>query len=455
VFPHLQFTIAVTPIIDVARVIDESRVGALHIRVLALCATVLVVDGFDVQAITYVAPAISRDWGAARGAFGPTFASGLVGVALGAVLLAPVADRVGRRPVILLSCVAFGLCTLATVLVGSLRCLLVLRLFTGLGLGAALPNAIALAAEYAPKRRRAFLVMVVSSGISLGSIAAGLVAARLVDPFGWRAVFVVAGVLPLLLAGGLWRALPESIQFLATRPDGQAEAGRLLKRLARGAVAAADLRFQANPGKRLRATVGELFRHGWGSTTLLLWVAFFSSLLNVYLAVNWLPTSLHASGFTMAEAAGMTSMYHAGGVLGTYVLALLMDRAGLYGTVIAAFLVAVGGLLLFASVPGLGAGGTTAILMATGFGVIGGQVGLVTLASTVYPVGIRSTGLGWALGIGRIGSVVGPTIGGLVLAAHFDPRRLYLLCIMPALAGALAVAGLWRRPMPVLETSNA
>src|SRR5207248_7174038 len=159
--------------------------------------------------------------------FGPTFASGLVGVALGAVLLAPLADRVGRRRVILLPCVAFGLCSLATVLVGSLRCLLVLRLFTGLGLGAALPNAIALAAEYAPKRRRAFLVMVVSSGISLGSIAAGLVAARLVDPFGWRAVFVVAGVLPLLLAGGLWRALPESIQFLATQPDGQAEAGRL------------------------------------------------------------------------------------------------------------------------------------------------------------------------------------------------------------------------------------
>jgi AAHS family 4-hydroxybenzoate transporter-like MFS transporter len=437
--------------IDIARVIDDRRVGAFQIRVFALCAAVLVVDGFDVQAITYVAPAISRDWGAPRGAFGPTFASGLVGVALGAVMLAPLADRVGRRRVILLSCVAFGLCTLVTVLAGSLRSLMVLRVLTGLGLGAALPNAIALASEYAPKRRRAFLVMVVASGISVGSIAAGLVAARLVDPFGWRAVFLVGSALPLLLAAGLWLALPESIRFLATRREGHREARRLLERLASGVLTGTDVRFQATHAEQRRATVSELFRHGCGPATLLLWVAFFSSLLNVYLAVNWLPTSLHASGFSIPEAARMTSMYHAGGVLGTYGLALIMDRTGLHGTVIAAFFVAVAGFFLFATV-GERPGGTTAILVATGVGVIGSQVGLVTLASAVYPVAIRSTGLGWALGIGRIGSIVGPTIGGLMLAAHVDPRRLYLLCIVPALIGALAVAGLWRRPIPAMDS---
>src|SRR5687768_383805 len=149
----------------------------------------------------------------------PALTGGLVGVMLGAMLLAPLADRVGRRKVIVYSCVAFGVLTLLTPLVESLRPLVVLRFFTGLGLGAALPNAIGLASEYAPHRRRALIVMFVGSGISLGAIAAGMAAAQLIAPFGWRAVFAVGGVLPLLLAVALWRALPESLRFAAVVPD--------------------------------------------------------------------------------------------------------------------------------------------------------------------------------------------------------------------------------------------
>ena len=163
-------------------------------------AAVLFVDGFDVQGITYVAPAISRDWELARGALGPTFSAGLFGVMLGALLLAPLADRIGRRRVIIWSCIAFGVCTLLTVWVGSLNSLLVLRFFTGLGLGGALPTAIGLASEYAPKKHRASIVMFVASGISLGSIGAGMAAAQLIATLGWRSLFVVGGALPLLLA---------------------------------------------------------------------------------------------------------------------------------------------------------------------------------------------------------------------------------------------------------------
>ena len=200
-----------TQTVNVSDVIDTQPLGALQLRVFLLCAAVLFVDGFDVQGITYVAPAISQEWGLARGALGPTFSAGLFGVMLGAVLLAPLADRIGRRRVIVLSCVAFGLGTLLTLWVGSLTELLVLRFFTGLGLGAALPNAIGLASEYAPKKHRASIVMFVSSGISLGAIAVGMVAARLISTAGWQAVFVVGGVLPLLLAAALYRYLPESI----------------------------------------------------------------------------------------------------------------------------------------------------------------------------------------------------------------------------------------------------
>jgi AAHS family 4-hydroxybenzoate transporter-like MFS transporter len=219
----------VTRAINVSDVIDTSAVGAFQLRVFLLCAAVLFVDGFDVQGITYVVPTLTREWGLVRGQLWPALTGGLVGVMLGAMFLAPLADRVGRRTVIVYSCVAFGALTLLTPAVGSLLPLAALRFFTGLGLGAALPNAIGLASEYAPHRRRALIVMFVGSGISLGAIAAGAAAARFVAPYGWESIFIVGGALPLLLAAALARWLPESIRFAALIPSRQAEAKRLLR----------------------------------------------------------------------------------------------------------------------------------------------------------------------------------------------------------------------------------
>jgi AAHS family 4-hydroxybenzoate transporter-like MFS transporter len=172
------------------------------------------------------------------------------------------------------------------------------------------------------------------------------------------------------------------------------------------------------------------------------------SLLNVYLAINWLPTSLNASGFSVEQAAVMTSMYHVGGVVGTYALGLSMDRLGPHAILMFAFGLAMAGFYSFATLDGFGQWPTTVLLMATGFGVIGGQVGITALASMVYPVAMRSTGLGWALGIGRVGSIVGPTIGGLMIATVQDPRSVYLVCIVPALVGLIAVALLRARAAP-------
>jgi AAHS family 4-hydroxybenzoate transporter-like MFS transporter len=435
----------VSPTIDVAKVIDDRKVGALQVRTFVLCLLVLFADGFDVQGITYVAPAIGQAWGLTRGAFTAAFAAGLFGVMLGAILLAPLADRVGRRRLIIGSCLAFGVCTLATVLVGSLDALVPLRFVTGLGLGAAIPNAIALASEYAPKRWRATLVMFVASGISLGAIAAGIAVARLVGAYGWQVVFVVGGVLPLVLAAALFLWLPESLRFLALVPRGQAEAKRLLRIIKGDLGADPDVRVLSSDAEGGKATVLDLFKEQRGRATVLLWIAFFMSLLNVYLAINWLPTSLNASGFSVAQAAAITTMYHVGGVLGTYTLGLLMDRIGVHVMLICGFLLAVLGFYTFATASGLAQAGTTAVLMATGFGVVGGQAGLNAIASMVYPVAMRSTGLGWALGVGRVGSIAGPTIGGLMLATGLDAKHVYLVCIVPALVGAAAVALLPRR----------
>ena len=445
-----------TKTVDVADVIDARRVGALQIRAFLLCAAVLFVDGFDVQGITYVAPAISQAWHLPRGALGTTFSAGLFGVMIGALALAPVADRIGRRRVLVWSCVGFGLLTLSTVLAGSLAPLAILRFLTGLGLGSAIPNAIGLASEYAPKKRRASLVMFVSSGISLGAIVAGAVAARAVaavagpaPAFTWQIMFVVGGALPLLLAAALHLWLPESIRFLALLPEerAQTEAKRLLveiePELARDGAA---LRIEATDHEGGHATVADLFKERRGTATVLIWIAFFMSLLNVYLAINWLPTSLNASGFTQSQAAVITSMYHVGGVLGTYACGLLMDRLGVRAILIAAFLLAVVGFYTFATAPAMPQWSTTLLLMATGCGVIGGQVGITTLASMIYPVAIRSTGLGWALGIGRVGSIVGPSVGGYLLATGLDAKHVYLACVGPALIGSACIALLRWQP---------
>ena len=439
-----------TRAVNVSDIIDSRAVGGLQLRAFVLCALVLFVDGFDVQAITYVAPTITREWGLNRGELWPALTGGLVGIMLGAIFLAPLADRLGRRRVIVYSCVAFGALTLLTLVADSLLSLAALRFLTGLGLGSALPNAIGLASEYAPHKRRALVVMFVGSGVSLGAIGAGIAATHLVEPFGWRAVFVVGGILPLLLALLLAGWLPESIRFAALIPSRRAEAKRLLRGI-KPELGDDDVEIVTRDSEAGKATVADLFADGRGVATLCLWVTFFMSLLNVYLAINWLPTSLEASGYTRTQASGMTTIYHVGGVVGTYAFGLLMDRLGAHRMVLCALLFAAVGFSTFATATALQQWTTAAILALAGVGVIGAQVGANALASMTYPVAIRATGLGWALGVGRVGSIVGPTIVGLMLASAADARAVYLWCLAPISIGIVAVALLQRQRAPARE----
>jgi len=435
--------------VNVSDIIDGRAIGTFQLRAFLLCAAVLFVDGFDVQGITYVAPTITREWALVPGQLWPALTAGLVGIMLGAIVLAPLADRVGRRRVIVYSCVAFGALTLLTLAADSLFSLAALRFLTGLGLGCALPNAIGLASEYAPHKRRALVVMFVGSGVSLGAIGAGIAATQLVGPFGWRAIFVVGGILPLLLAAALAGWLPESIRFAALIPGRQAEAKRLLRRIK--PELGDDVEIASRHPEAGKTTVLDLFADGRGVATVCLWVAFFMSLLNVYLAINWLPTSLEASGYTRTQASGMTTIYHVGGVVGTYAFGLLMDRLGAHRMVLFALLVAAIGFSTFATATDMQQWATTAILALAGVGVIGAQVGANALASMTYPVAMRATGLGWALGVGRVGSIVGPTIVGLMLASAADARSVYLWCLAPISVGMIAVALLQRRRAPARE----
>src|SRR5229473_3219079 len=220
--------VASASLVDVAEFIDAQPVGGFQIRLLLTCAAVLFLDGFDTQAIGYVAPALAKEWGLTKGALGPVFSAGLFGLMIGALVFGPLADRIGRKKIIVFSTLAFGIGTLVTAFVQDVDMLLAIRFLTGLGLGGAMPNAIAMTSEFNPRRRRATMVMIMFCGFSVGAALGGLLAAALIPQYGWRSVFIVGGVAPLLLVPFLALRLPESARFLALTGRANARVAQLL-----------------------------------------------------------------------------------------------------------------------------------------------------------------------------------------------------------------------------------
>jgi MFS transporter, AAHS family, 4-hydroxybenzoate transporter len=431
-----------TATIDVAEFIDSQPVGRFQIRLLATCAAVLFLDGFDTQAIGFVAPALAREWGVTKVALGPVFSAGLFGLMIGALLFGPLADRVGRKKIIIVSTVAFGLGALVTALVQDVSSLIVIRFLTGLGLGGAMPNAIALTSEFNPRRRRATMVMIMFCGFSVGAALGGLLAAALIPQFGWRSVFVVGGVAPLLLAPILAVKLPESVRFLALTRGFDGRVAQMLLLVNPGAVFAPATRFVVDEPKLSGIPVKHLFTSGRIVPTLLLWVVFFMSLLDLYFLSNWLPTVLNDLGASLSQAALIGSMLQIGGVVGTVALGSVIDRFSFRALALVYF------VAVFA-VGAIGQLGHSAVLVtvaifAAGFCIVGGQIAANALAAGFYPTSVRATGVGWALGIGRVGAIVGPLIGGALLDMKWSAGEVFLMAAAAALCAALAAFSLSR-----------
>ena len=422
--------------IDVAKFIDAQPVGAFQIKLLLICATVLFLDGFDTTAIGYVAPALAKELNLSRAALGPVFSAGLFGLMLGALLLGPLADRIGRRKIIILSTLAFGVGTLVTALANDTGTLFVIRFLTGLGLGGAMPNTIALTSEFSPHRRRATMVMVMFVGFSIGAALGGLLAAALIPQFGWRSVFVVGGAAPLVLAPVLGWRLPESVRFLALTGRANARVAELLALVNARAGFAAGQRFVVDEPALKGMPVRHLFRDGRTPATLLLWVVFFMSLLEIYFMSNWLPTVLNDLGASISIAAVIGSMFQLGGVVGTFVLGSIIDRFSFRALAlvyfIAVFAVGAIGQLGHAEIP------MTIAIFVAGFCIVGGQIAANALAAGFYPTSVRATGVGWALGIGRVGSIVGPLVGGVLLSLKWNAGEVFLVAALAALCAAIA-----------------
>ncbi|MBR1221652.1 MFS transporter [Bradyrhizobium sp. U87765 SZCCT0131] len=428
--------------IDVGAAIDDSTTSAFQIRVFVLCFLVALCDGFDTQALAYIAPVIASDWQLPARVFGPVFAAVLLGAMIGAFAFGHLADRIGRRRVLLLCVVLFGVLSVASAFAWSIEALAVIRFLCGLGLGGAVPNIMALVSEYAPARRRRTWVAITLAGIAVGAVLAGMVCLPLITLFGWRFIFVVGGVLPLGLALVLVRALPESIGFLVAEPDGQTTIASILRQIdPRGGFKDSDT-FALPAAPAHRGSFASLFRDGLAVGSVCLALAFFSSLLLVYLFTSWIPMLLHQAGLPLHDAVLGAIVFNLAGMAGGIVCTQLVDRGLAHPVVVLVVAYLLGAVaVLSIGVSGMAFGPIMAAISFSGFCVIGGQLALNAHIAGYYPVAVRGTGIGWSQVVGRMGSLLGPLVGGALVALEIPPAQLFQVsCVAPLLSCAALLA---------------
>ena len=447
-----------TNAIHVQDFINQRKLSRTQITTLLLCFLVVAVDGFDTACIGFIAPAIREQWGLDPAHLAPLFGAGLFGLMIGALAFGPVADRIGRKSTLMICVAFFGLASLVSAWSPTMQVLIVLRFLTGLGLGGAMPNAIPLSSEYAPDKNRSVLVTTMFCGFMLGSALGGILAAYVVGHYGWHAVLLLGGVMPLALLPLLAWKLPESARYMVARGLPAERITHILQRI----DPTADLRgarYAVGEPAPAGSPVRQLFDPRLRRGTLVLWVMFFCCMLIIYLLSSWLPTLIKNTGRTLQDASLVTAMFQVGGTLGAIALGQLMDRFNPQRVLAAAYLVGA----VFIAFIGHSAASTALLVLAVfmaGFCASGGQVGANALAAGFYPTSNRATGVAWALGIGRIGSIVGSMAGGWMLTAGWGLDTVFEAVAVPAVVASLDVlfmrrasgqprhAGVYRAPQP-------
>jgi len=417
--------------VNLTELLENSPIGPLHIQVFVLCMICLIMDGFDVQAMGYAGPALVADWGIGRPALGPVFAAANFGVLVGSLLFTMLADVIGRRPVIIWATLFFSVMTIATGFAQNIEQLYLLRFISGLGLGCIVPNATALVGEFSPKRSRVTLTMGITVGFTAGAAIGGFVALWLIPLFGWRSVFFVGGAVPLVIAIAMFFSLPESLQFLAVRRTRLDMLAYWLKKLDPSMQVNASTEFVSNEKAHRGVPIVHLFREGRSKVTVLLWIVYFMNLLNLYSLSNWIPTVFTGMGYSQNAALLAGTLLQVGGTIGTYGLAWIIARKGFVPVLVWTFAIAAVSIA-FIGQPGLSFAAVATVVFIAGWCIVGGQPGLNTLAATYYPTALRSTGVGAGLGFGRLGAIIGPYAGGVLLAQQWTPQQLFWTAAVPA-----------------------
>ena len=435
--------------IDVAAFIDSRRPGRFQISVLILGFLLVLADGYDIAAIAFAAPGMIARFGVtSMAAMGPVLSASLVGILFGALIFGWIGDRFGRKSAIIASSLLFGAITWITADATSLEQVLVLRLVAGVGIGGLLPTVGALAAEMAPRRWRASMMIILYSGVAFGGGFPGLVAATLVPEMGWPVIFRIGGIVPVLTGIACIWMMPESVRFLVLKRRAGAAVAAILSRIAGEAIDPGARFVVAEEADLGRFSPAQLFAGRLAPITPLLWLCFMLNLMGYFFLLSWTPTVLAAAHMPPARAAVAGMLTQFGGLVGGLLLARPMDRHGLlplapmFGLaipVIAAIGWAAGAQAVWA---------VFGLQFFAGFCVLGGQTGLNVGAALIYPTAIRANGSGWAFGVGRLGSIVGPMLGGVLIARHLSVQSLYLVASLPylvAFVAALAMGQLYRR----------
>jgi len=431
-------------VFDVSRFIDERKLTRFNAALVIWSFFIVLFDGYDISAISFAAPELIRTWGISnRAALGPVFSASLFGILIGSPLFGYLGDRYGRKFAVIASCLVFGAFTLAACWATGLQSLLTLRFFAGIGIGGLLPNLIALNAEYAPRRFRATLIILMFTGITFGGAVPGAISVWLVPHYGWQAIFAVGGVLPILMAAAAALWLPESLKHLVVKEE-RTRAVAMLSTMDPGRSIAAGTRLAVADEKVYKGFNPKyLFEGGLALITPLLWICFACNLMGFYFLISWLPTLLTGANLPPSEAAIATALVQIGGTVGGLALARPIDAKGFLPVTIlfalAVFAVGALGQVSLASTATL-----MLVVFLAGFCVLGLQFGLNAASAMIYPTSVRSNGSGWAFGVGRVGSVVGPIVGGVLIGMKTPLQDLFLWAAVPFLVGTLACIALTR-----------
>src|ERR1700733_4065023 len=428
--------------INISRLVDTARLRPFHLWLTGWCLLAMMADGFDLLNASIAGPALIKEWGISRASLGPVFSASLVGFFVGAPFFGYLGDRFGRRLAIITSLILVGVTTLACAWATNLQELLWLRFLSGLGLGGVLPNVIALNAEFAPKRLRATVLVVIAMGISLGGTVPGIVGVTLMPTYGWPVIFVVGGIVPIVVGLCMIFAIPDSIKFMVLRGGRDEAVARLARKLDPTLTIEPGTRFvldHAEGSAKTRGSPLALFRHGWAAVTALVWLIFVLNLMANNLMNAWLPIIVQSSGHSAAQGAYAGSLYQLGGTIGGLCMGILIDRFGLK-VLVAAFALGVP-VLVFTGTPGISESLLLAMAFFSGCVIIGMQTALNASAGLIYPTDLRANGVGYALGVGRVGSIAGPLLGSLLTRLEMPSETFfYVTAVGPLLcAGCSAL----------------
>lgn len=442
--------------IDVPALIDRARFNAFHGRVLFWCALIIIFDGYDLVVYGVVLPSLMQEWGMTPVQAGALGSCALFGMMVGALFFGSLSDRIGRRKTIIACVVLFSGFTVLNGFARNPTEFGIYRFIAGLGVGGVMPNVVALMNEYAPKKMRSTLVAIMFSGYSIGGMLSAGLGMVLLPAWGWQAVFFVA-IIPLLLLPLILRQLPESLNFLV-REGRVEEAQALLRKAVPGYVPQRNEQLGFAGGEAPRASVMQIFQDGRALNTLMLWVAFFCCLLMVYALSSWLPKLMQTAGYGMNSSLAFLLVLNFGAIFGAIGGGWLADRFRIERVLVMFFAVGALSLSLLAVKSPLA---VLYLLIAVAGGcTIGTQILANAWTVQYYPVHIRSTGLGWAMGIGRTGAIIGPLLGGALQAANWPLQGIFLAFAAPGAIGALAIlVFIWNkqtrspvgRGMPVLS----